>query len=358
MKRTLIAIGMLAGIGTAALAAEPASNQIEFKFKFEPGRSTAQRVSSTSVGTMILPGPLPEQKFTQVFEQVLTSTCRKVNEDKSAVFDIVMSDVAMRMTMGGFKIEYDSRTFDPKTADPAEALMGKVLGGMKGASFSATISENGRPLKIEGLAASMKAAMSKLGADGDPAELKGFYDQLANLMNDDTMNEQMQSFYRMTPTKEGPIKLGEKWEQTWSMKMPLVGGDFEGKGEYELVGIEEFKGRKCAKIKVKESFKMRPGPKDAPAPVNDSAIAGMLAGMQMELSTSGGEGVVYVDYERGELVRMRQTQNLHLSMKIPVPVGDETEGQEMPPFTMKMRNSVSVDLVDPSGKNKDDEPAR
>ncbi|GMV97205.1 MAG: hypothetical protein HRF43_08950 [Phycisphaerae bacterium] len=354
MKRMLTAAAAIVGCWTGLLAGADATagsqgpEQVEFKFKFEPGRTYRQRITSNSAGALALPAPLAEQKFRQVFEQVLTSTCRKVNADGSAVFDLTLSDVAMNMSVGGFKMEYDSRTFDPKTADPALALVGRFFEAMNGVTFSVTLSDTGRPLKVEGLAAGMKKALNRIEAQAGGGEMKGFFDQLAGFMDDESMNQQMQSYYRMAPETPGPVKVGEKWSQTWAMKMPFVGGSFEGRGDYELLGIEELQGRRCAKIRVKESFKMQPRAAGAAAGAEgESAMARMLAGLKMELSTSGGDGIAYIDCLRGELVRLRQTQTMTIGMT--VPTTDNPEGAAAvaaPSFTMNIRTSVSIDTLD------------
>ena len=73
MKRAIAVLWIVAGLISRAVGAEPTAapavteppQQIEFKFTFEPGRTTVQKVESKTVGTLKLPGPLPEQKFSQ-----------------------------------------------------------------------------------------------------------------------------------------------------------------------------------------------------------------------------------------------------------------------------------------------------
>lgn len=354
MKRIMIAVSVFGFMVNGALAADPApvktgAGQVEFRFKFEPGRTCAQRIVSKSVGTMALPlpGPAGDQKFSQVFEQTLVSTCRKVNADKSAVLDASLNDMAMRMSVGGMKVDYDARTFNPATADEQTALLGQIFGAMNGARFTVTVDERGRPLKVEGLAESIKKAVEGISKQEGGQMLKPFFDQFTSLMNDDTMNEQMQPFARMSPPKEGVIKVGEKWDQSWSMKMPFVAGSLEGRGDYELISVEEFKGRTCAKVRVKESFKLLPRAKETAVKEDASFIEKMMGGMQMEISSSGGDGYAYIDCENGELLQLRQRMNLSLSMKVPVEKQD-ANAEPMPSFVIKLQNSTNVDVIDPA----------
>lgn len=356
MRRLLTIASVFSCLAMTEIAAEPAQkpDQVEVKFKFEPGRSTRLKVVTKSVGTMKLPGPIPEQKFSQTFEQVLTSTCRKINPDKTVVMDMTMSDLAMHMSIGGFTLDYDSKTYDPAKATGPTAFVGKMFSAMNGATFTLTLSEDGRPLKVQGLTESIKKAMDQLGDDKELAPVKKMFDQLSSFIGDSTMDDQMQTFYRMSPPKKGPIKIGEKWEQTWSMRqLPMMAGAMQGKGEYQLVGIEELNGRKCEKVKVKESFSMLPPDKqpDAKPMAGLPGLEGILGRMKMEMSSSGGDGEAYIDYERGELVHLRQTQRLTISISMAADPSDPNEETRrgMPTMVQKIFNSVRVDLMDDAG---------
>lgn len=350
MKRMLIATIVCGCVGPALMAAEPAGQpeSVEFKFNFEPDRVIRQRVVTKSFGTISMASPMPEQKFSQVFEQTLTSRCRKVNADKSAVLDVSLDDLVMKMSIGPMSMEYDSRTFDPeKTTDPMTRLLGKIFSAMAGAKFTVTMSETGQPLKVEGLGDTLRKAAKATNdpQGGEWAEVSKLFDQLGSLFDDETMGQQMQSMYRMSPQKKGPIKVGDRWEQDWSMKMPIVSGELTGKGEYELLGVQELRGRPCAKVRVKETFVLVPKPKEA-----NKAATGMQAvldRMEMELSSSGGEGVAYIDYQRGELVQLRQTQSFTIKITVKSdPNAQDAMGKVGMELTQKLRNSVTMDLLE------------
>lgn len=351
MKRTIATICIIGSLIPAARAAEPAvaadassgPSQIEFKFKFEPGRVIRQKVENITVGSLKIPGPLSEQKFSQSYEQVMTTTCRKVNADKSAVFDVSLGGIKMKMSMGPMALSYDSSTFDPQQADPMSGMVGRLFHAMEGVRFSVTVSDTGRPLKVEGLSESVRKAMARLAEGGDDQAARKMLEGMSKLMSDDQMNEQMQMYYRVTPPKEGPIKIGDKWDQTWSMKMPILGGQFDGRGEYELIGIEEVHGRPCAKIRVKESFIMRPGEAGKPAEGAD-AFQALFQKMKMELSTSGGEGIAHIDFARGELVRLRQTQKMTLKISPREDAGDAAA--EIPTMTQTFNSSTRIEMMD------------
>jgi hypothetical protein len=351
MKRAIAVLWIVAGLISTAVGAEPTAapavtetpKQIEFKFTFEPGRTTVQKVESKTVGTLKLPGPLPEQKFSQSYEQVVTSTCRKVNPDKSVVMDVTLGGIKMRMSVGPMAIDYDSATFKPDEADQVGGFVGKLFQAMEGAKFNVTVSETGRPLKVEGLSESLRKALSKIGDTESDRQTKKILEGMSKVLSDDQMNEQMQMYYRMVPPKQGLVKIGEKWDQTWSMKMPMVGGNFEGRGEYQLIGVEEVHGRPCAKIRVKESFKLQPGGQ-APAGAEADEWQALFSQMNMEVSSNSGDGIAYVDYTRGEVVRLRQTQKI--TIKISPKEGAGEGAAAIPAMTQTFSTSVKLELID------------
>ncbi|GMU23693.1 MAG: hypothetical protein AMXMBFR13_37710 [Phycisphaerae bacterium] len=362
MTRILTATVLFGALTTLGLAAEPASRpaQIDFKFKFEPGRVVRHRVETRSVGSIKLPAPLPEQKFTQTFQQVMTTTCQQVNPDGSAEMKVTLDEVVMKMSMGAMAINFDSRTYDPskrgdKTgegvfAPPAE-MVRRLFSAMVGASFTMTLSESGQPLKIEGLSASIRKALQAMASEGhSAAAAKALMDQLGGIFDDSTLNDQMQSFYRMSPP-QGAARIGEKWEQSWGMKVPMVDSRIEGKGEYELISIQEFRGRPCAKIRVKENYRiLPPDPADRAASTSGSLLQNLLGSMNMELSTSGGDGTAYIDYQRGELVQLRQSQNMTIRISFDTNNSDaadtDARGTPAPPLVQQIRTAVRMDLLD------------
>lgn len=348
-------VGMIAGllcIGSALplAAAEPAAGpeQITFKLKFEPGRTVRQKLTSKTVGDLKIFGAM---KFQQTFEQTLVSRCRKVNPDGSAVIDVTLSNVAMHQSMGPITIDFDSRTWKPGTSgNPGIDLIGRIFSAMAGTTFTVTISPTGEPLKIEGLNAALKKAVSQLG-DGQEAEaLRKMFDDMISAIGDDNMMQQFRSFGRLAPPRTGPVNVGEKWDHTWSMsKLPFVRGALEGKGEYELLGTAKVAGHPCAKIRVKETFKMVPPDPQAPKPADDDSPMGrFLDNVNMEMSSSGGDGVAYLDCETGDVVRLVQTQNIELKISAPGdPKADDQELRDgIPAMSMKFRVSVSLDLLE------------
>ena len=253
--------------------------------------------------------------------------------------------------MGPITVDFDSRTFKPgQSGVPGLEVVGKIFSAMSGTTFTLTMSPSGEPLKIEGLSEAIKKAFDQLGNDKQAQMLKKLINDMLSSMGDDSMMQQFQAFGRLAPPKQGPVKIGEKWEHTWSMKkIPMMPGGLEGKGEYELLGTEVINGRQCAKIRAKETFMMGPaGKEDSKPAAADSPYGALLGRMKMEMSSSGGDGIAYVDLQYGEVVKSRQTQNIDLKIRMAADPkdADETTRDGIEPMTMKFRASVSLDLLD------------
>ena len=164
------------------------------------------------------------------------------------------------------------------------------------------------------------------------------------------MTQQMQSYYRMIPPKR-VARVGDTWDNTWDIKLPMFHAGFEGKGEYELVGIETFRGRPCAKIRIKESFHTLPMPKkDKPdaAPTSNPATA-LFDNMSFHMKSRGGDGIAYWAYKKGKCVPLRQTQPIPIEHAMPVirrPEPPRNAKTAQATIVQNLNNSISIDLVD------------
>ncbi len=347
------ALGVVMGITAALAGAEPTARpaKVDLRTRSRPDHVTQYRIVSKTVGSIRIFEPMPEMKFSQSFEQEMTNRCRILKPDGSAVVDTTLDRMAMKMSMMGMNIEYDSRTFDPAQTDREELrIIGRMFSAMVGAKFTTHMGADGQPTKVEGLGEVMKKAFSNLGDEKMPDSIRKMFDQFGTMFGDENMAEQMKSLCRMTPTK-GPVGVGDTWEQAWAVKLPMFSGNIQGKGQYELAGFEDLGGRRCAKIRVKETFSMASQPKEAESPSPPGAASaparGILERLQFDMSSSGGEGIAYWDYEQGELVQLRQTQRMTIQMNL---AADENAAEpEMKQgfrgMTQKLNTAVSVDLM-------------
>ncbi len=353
MKPLPIALSVCLTAPAVGVRAEPAArpDRIDFKIAYQPGRVVRLRMAQKAVGAMSI-GLLPDQKFSQTFEEEMTTICRKVNPDGSAEFEHAIDRIAMKMGIFGMNIEFDSRV--PTTrpaANPALPVVEKIFRGMVGSRFSVTLGPDGRPTKVSGLAEMMEKMVGTLGDDPAGAAAKKMVDGFANMFNDDNMMEQMKSYSRMTPRRSS-VRVGDKWTDKWEVKLPIFRGAFQGEGEYELVGIEQFRGRSCALIRIKESFHMDdpPAPEgpDAARPASVPASKGIFDRMRFNLRTSGGEGLAYWDYQTNDVVQLRQTQRMTIEISLgPDPGAEDPEMRKgFGKIVQTFNVAISVDVLD------------
>jgi hypothetical protein len=367
MKPVSFAIALAATAGLVApLPAQTAHDhpdQIEFNFKWQPGQTFTQRIVSRTVGSCTLPPPLPEQKMSQTMEETLVARCVKVNDDGSGEFEMLIDGLAMKMTIGGLTINYDSRTYDPSAkVDWVTSFVSRIFNAMNGTKFSTTLTPSGWAVKIEGLGQALKKMAASIGNSEQEAMAKGMLDQMASVMDENAIGQEIQSLYRLVPGKPGPYRIGDRWEHTWEFKLPFLNLGMKGKGEYELAALETINGHPCAKILTRETVDLSTpdsGDKTATAQtLKNGPLAQALKQLDLKLTTSGGEGYAYIDYRTGEIVQVRGTQTMKLAMTIkPDPEGKTDREQQGTELTQTFSMSLRADLVEPETAGPATSPA-
>ncbi len=366
MRRLMtILVGMLVFWGSPAPAAgPPGGDSFEIHPRFEAGKVTRSRVSSRTVGTMRMFAFMPEQKFTQLYEQVVQEKCLRVNEDGTAVFEVSMPHVRMEMNMGGMQMAFDSKD-DPDAAPattpadgepspialaagkPGFAGVARFFRGLSKLTFTYTVDKGGKPLKLEGLSDGLRRLIDEMAGEGVPIHEREMIRKIGEMMTDDQMMENMRLGYRVIP--RGMVSPGHRWEHRWDQNMPFLNKAIIGEGEYELLGVEAFEGRRCAKIQVKESMSTGPASQPAgataenPAPADGGSI---LDRMDFEVEMTGSGGTAYVDVETGELVKLQQVQDLVVRMSLPADANAQApEMKQGMKMEQKLKTSVTVALL-------------
>ena len=224
MTRILMIACVLAGpwaaLGQVETAAGPEGIQIDFRPVYELGRVCRQRILCKTFGSMKLSDLVPELKFSQTFEQEMTTTCRKINPDKSAVLDLTLGRVVMKQSMAGMEMEFDSQTFDPNEAkDPGKAVVGNIFRAMADCKLTLTLGPDGQPRAVEGFTKVMDKICDELSKDAPSRIAKQVLEVLRKAFDDKAMGESMKQYYRMVPPP-GRRRIGDKWEQAWNMTFP------------------------------------------------------------------------------------------------------------------------------------------
>ncbi len=347
MKRTLMLTGacILAAswVGAAHADRSKAPDSVEFKIAemYKPGLVTRYRVITKAVGSMKMFDPIPEQKFAQTMEQELVIRCTQVNPDKSAVLELTMPRIRMDMNFGGMRIAFDSQAPASTTQKrPGDNFVAALFRGMTKIKITCITGPDGLPKKVEGFDEGIDELMKEI-ARGDPSPMgKKMLDQMRDFLSDDMMLEQMKSHYRVTPLKRR-LQVGDTWQVEWQQMMGVLNMLMQGKGDYELLGIEEFRGRQCAKIRTKESFQAIPTPERTKTDT-------IFDRMDLRMTSSGGEGIAYVDCRTADIVQYRQTQRMtiEVGLKPDAQAEDANLRGGFGPMVQKLNNSVTVELIE------------
>jgi hypothetical protein len=347
-KRILMTACVLTGawVGVARAEVPEEPEWVEFKIAdmYKPGHTSRLMLVTKAVGAMRMFEGMPEQKFMQTFCQELMMRVAKVNPDKSVVLELTMPRLRMEMSLFGMEMSFDSQSPAGKQGRLAGmAVAAALLRGMTEIEMTCTIGPDGTPQKLEGFSEGMKKVLANIAEKHDISPMeKQMLDQMGGFLSDDLMQEQMESNCRLTPPNRR-LGVGDTWQHEWNQMMGFMNMLMKGRGEYELLGIETLRGRRCAKIRTKESFESVPaGERDKSGTIFDR--------MDMKMTSSGGDGVAYVDCKTAEVVKLRQTQRMTIEMTFAA--DPEAEDPEMRPgfatMVNKVNNSVSIDLIEES----------
>jgi hypothetical protein len=333
-------------------------DQMIFKLAYKTGKVTRYKLVNKTVGSMKMMEIMPEQKFTQTMEQVLVAKCLKVNPDLSAVLEVSMPRIRMKMGIGAMAMEFDSaNTHQQSQNPPGTEIIRKMFVGMSKIKFRVTIGPDGKCQKMEGYKEGMAKIINDLKQEQMSELNKQMLDQMTGFMGDEDKMEEMFGYARMAPPI-GPIGIGDKWDHDWKFRLGPLKTDIIGKGQYEIIGFETIRGRKCVKVKSIDSFKTVPKPQSA---TNDSAPAGNMMQaifdrMNVDMESSDGKGVAYWDCQTGDLVQHRQTQRMTIEANMQAdPNAEEPELQGGFSMIQKLNNAVSMDLL---GENEPAFPAK
>jgi hypothetical protein len=139
--------------------------------------------------------------------------------DGTATLQETIEAVSIEMNTPSGKIAYDSA--DPKSAeqDEASALLGKVFGGIIGATLSVTMAADGAIQRIDGVQKVVDKITQNLPQDRAAAQMA---QSVKSMLSESAIRASLeQSFPRLPPR---PVKAGD----TWTAEVAL-GSDVAGK---------------------------------------------------------------------------------------------------------------------------------
>jgi hypothetical protein len=317
------AVLVVAGMAAAAQA----QDEYILRYKHpEAGDAITLHTTSHVVGTLQGLG-VGGQKMTQKVQQWMKGECLEVNEDGVATVHLTFERFAMDLNVGGRHVTFDSAaapSSQPDKEDPAQPAVRKILAGMfSGKGLTATVTSEGRCLKIEGMDEILEG-MKDMPGNEQVAKL------FKESMTEDALADDWFSNTTWLPKK--PVRVGDVWSSERRMKMgPL--GEGLAKSRNRLLGVETIEGRRIARIGQTMNMELSPNPAGM-------GISG-AENMKMKIVCLGGTGTRLWDLDRGYVVRAQESSPLELTLEF----GSTTQPSAAVKMTQKFNYSTTVEVV-------------
>lgn len=277
----VLGAALVASLVPAALSAQ----EVELRWKFEPGADRVYRLVQSSRSTTTMGEISQTQTFT-LRHQVLD-----VADDGAA--DVRVTYESMRLVQDGPMVH---REFDSESDEPPGDPMAMMLSKLVGVSFDMTAAPDGEVRRVAGMENMVEAIAA--GVDGvGPETAAPMRAVVDDMFTEEAMQSMMQQSMQTLP--DGPIAAGATWSHASSLEFPF--GTLRSDTDYTLEGVVTEQGRRIARIAMRGTRgELEPNP-DNPMP----------AAMEM----SGGEvtGEIDFDVERGLVLRSTFVTNMDMS---------------------------------------------
>lgn len=354
-KRQGILVSVMLGLAASFVSAAVPSDAIDFKFAHEQGKVSRMKLVVKNVGSMKMPEPMPEQKFSQVIEQEIQTICKKINPDGTAVYEMTMPLMGMTMDAGGFKTTYRVSNQNgkavsesgeaPKEQKQQTDKIFKLWAALVESKFTLLVDVRGKPIKLEGFTQAIERAKKKAGSLSIMEQT--IFDQVSQAFTEESMMKQMASNDDLFPKQS--VRIGDTWNHEQETVIPFLNVRMLNKSEYKLVGIEPFRGRNCAKIAITTSIETITDTPEDSAATQPSESPNMFKNMKMDMKMDEGKGIAYVDYEKSEIIKLQQSSRMTIEITTKFDGGDSKKDQAAAQVHMvqKLLNSVTMELVEP-----------
>lgn len=298
-KSRLFCFVSFLGLVAFTILAQPAHGQALLRYKFQVGQKCRLTSQQTMQMKMNMPGaegqpPINSNTLMQ-FDWLVTAV------DSAGVATLTQTARTVQMKMQGpqgMAMDYDSES-DAKPEGLA-TMVAPVLGAMIGKSYVIRMDSQGNILDLklpEGVADEMK-------------KLPGMAQ-----MGDMFSEEKMKDMSQLASFPEGPVKVGDTWNRTVTVKNPLT-GNMTTDTKFSYLGPEVVKGRELEKIGQKVTLTFAQG--------------GQIA---IELTDQSNEGVLYFDNALGRFVRSDVKMKMTMQMS--------AMGQQ---FSQQMETTAKIEL--------------
>jgi len=328
--------GMMTAVLTAAyvVGAVQAPQEYDIRYKhFKPGEAVVMQITNDVVGTMSF--GFGTQNMTQKTRQWARMECLQIEPDGIAKVRMTFERMAMDMNVGPFRMAFDSadepapQPASQPTSTPTDmaSLQDTMVRGMTralvGHSLTATISPDGKCLKLEG----MKEMFDKMFKEMPGAEQFG--KTFKEMFSEDTFKDQLFGTATWLPTR--PVRIGEVWNIEQRMRMGPMGNAVV-KGKNRLLSVETIDGRRIARVAVTMNMEMGEG-------AEGLKVAGQT--VKTKMTSTGGTGTWLWDLDRARMIKSQQICPMEMTMQ----TGSSSQPGESFTITQKLNYATTVEYI-------------
>lgn len=304
-------LSLLASVALEAGQKSPGEEKVTLRQKFHKGMTSRMTMTMDMSMEMRTTGSnradMPENIQAKI-QQTQETLLRVTNVDTDGVTTLEMTFERMRqvMDMGERKIVLDSKE-DPQTTDSMSQALSAAFKPLIGHTIVITFDRDQKAVEVKGMDEMWKAF-------GEDVKGLAMRKQMEKMFGDRQIQKMMEQCLARNLPKQ-PVAVGEKWISNDQMDIPIM-GSVRVKTACTLAGIEQYKGRQCAKILMSAQM--------APAETQPGSRPHGLP-MGMKIKKSDSKGVQWFDIEAGELVELDIDQDTRIVMDMPALLG-ESEG--------------------------------
>lgn len=300
MKARILGLSLL-----TLSAAAAASAQTTLQYRWKQGEAVIYRTTLKTESTMSGMAGAADVSLSQTMTQRIKLLAVAIGPDGAATLHQTIEAVRVEVdTMMG-KVAYDSEHPGSSVADDAAQALGRVFGGMVGATITVAFAPDGAIGRIDGVQKVYDRIAQDLPRDRSAAQMA---QTLKSVLSEESIRAALgQSFPRL-PAQ--PVKIGD----TWTGQIAL-GSDATGRiSGTQTMTLKRIEGGDAgvATIAVALALKQESSPPLGPA------------GMTMKLGDSKGAGEIEFDLGAGRIRKATMSTDMPSTMTAPGPDGRPT----------------------------------
>lgn len=263
----------------AALTTDTVHAQQSLQWKFRPGEKLNYIVQQDMRMSMDYNG----RDIVSTMKQTIDTVWTIHSVDRGGNAQLTQKINRIRIAMDGGplgKVEYDTATM--AATRPELSAMTAVFRELTRAEIRTTMSPTGKILSIQvpqQLLTTLKNSPGVSAAGFDEESLKQMFNQSGVIMS------------------QTPVQPGSRWTASNQVRTPSGTMVFDSVLNFR--GLQDYEGRKYARIDLKPSVRMVPDPK---SPV------------QVRIRNADGNGAVLFDHENGRILRTKLSSKMLMSV--------------------------------------------